>query len=421
MVLPESSTEQYRVQQGIAATTAAAAARLWGRVGDDFDRSWGEVRGRMLTIVETGRAATVAAALPYTAAALKETGQDADPVGVLNAGTFLSSAPDGRTVVGLLDEAPIKAKVAVGGGLPAADALSSAGKWLTMSVLTLMADTRREVYGADIIQRPTVTGFVRMLNPPSCKDCIVLAGKWFRWNTGFDRHPRCDCMHIPASEDAAGDMRTDPYAMFNEMTPEEQEKTFGRSEARALREGADIYQVVNQSSRKLATANSRIDQIYRTAGTRTNAVKMLREQGFIMDRGQVVVARSPGVRTDAEILAAGRGRGAVTIAGQTVTTNRAARFDAAQTGVRDPLQRSTMTVAERQLYDAHYRLDYALRTGRIPRSIGPNTADIYANAITATPEKIAELRQELARQIATLNKPRTPESVRRVARALGLL
>lgn len=421
MVLPESSSEQYRIQQGIAATTTAAASRLWRRVGDDFDRSWAEVRGRMLTVVETGRAATVAAALPYTAAVLRETGQGSDPVGALNSAAFLSAAPDGRTVGGLLDEAPIQAKLAVGGGLTAADSLASAGTWLTTALLTLMADTRREVYGADIIQRPSVTGYVRMLNPPSCKDCIILAGKWFRWNTGFERHPRCDCLHVPSAENAAGDMRTDPYEMFKAMSPDEQVKAFGRSEARAIREGADIYKVVNQSTRKLATANSRIDQIYRTAGTRTNAVKMLREQGFILGRGQVVVPRSPGVRTDAEILAAGRGRGAVTIAGQTVTTGRAARFDAAQTGVRDPLQRSTMTVAERQLYDAHYRLEYALRTGRVPRSIGPNTADIHANAITATPEKIAELRQELAKQIATLTKPRTPESVRRVARALGIL
>ena len=110
----------------------------------------------------------------------------------------------------------------------------------------------------------------------------------------------------------------------------------------------------------------------------------------------------------------------VTIGGQTVTTNRAAKFDAAASGQRDPLRRSTMTAAERRLYDAHYRLDYALRTGTMPRSIGPSTADIHANTIPATPEKIARLREELRLQVAVLNKRGTPDSVRRLARLLGL-
>ncbi len=93
-----------------------------------------------------------------------------------------------------------------------------------------------------------------MLNPPSCSRCIILAGRWYRWNEGFRRHPRCDCQHIPASESVAGDMRVDPYETFRSMTLEEQERTFGRSQARAIRDGADIYRVVNINQRGLATA-----------------------------------------------------------------------------------------------------------------------------------------------------------------------
>ena len=420
-MLPEAASEQYRVQQGITAVTVASVNRIWARMGDDFDESWETLRGRAVTVAETGRGAAVSAAIGYTAAVLRETGFDAPSIGQLNPDAFLSAAPDGRAVAGLLDQAPVKAKTLVSRGLTTSAALAAAGQWLSTATLTLMADTRREVYGADIIQRPAVTGYVRMLNPPSCADCIILAGKWFRWNTGFERHPRCDCIHVPAPENAAQDPRTDPYETFKSMGAEQQERTFGRSEARAIREGADIYKTVNQSNRKLSTANSRIDQIYRTAGTRTNAVRMLRQEGFILERGQKVVPLSPGVRTDAQILAAGRGRGTVTIAGQSLTTGRAARFDAAQTGARDPLNRTTMTAAERRLYDAHYRLEYALRTGNVPRSIGVNTADRYATPIIATPAKLAELRTALADQIALLGKKSTPESVRRVARALGLL
>lgn len=420
-MLPRASAEQYRIQQGIATTAAAAVGKLWRGMGDEFDASWERIGPQLLNVVEKGRRAAVAQAIPYTGAVLREMGQAAAAEGVLAPDAFLASAPDGRSMESLYDQSVVKAKTAVAGGATAEASLAQAGRWLTLVTLTTLADTRRMVYQADIIQRPTVTGFVRMLNPPSCSRCIVLAGKWFRWNEGFQRHPKCDCTHIPAAEDVSGDMRTDPYATFKSMSNEQQETVFGRSEARAIREGADIYRVVNQSVRKMKTANCAVDQIYRTAGTRSNAIRMLREQGFILDRGQVAVPLSPGVRTDAQILAAGRGRGTVTIAGQQRTTNRAAQYDAAATGERDVLRRSTMTAAERRLYDAHYRLQQALTTGTIPRSIGPSSADRYANAILATRERIAELQAELQRELNALGNRSTPESVRRLARALGLL
>ncbi|MFT4281183.1 hypothetical protein [Microbacterium sp.] len=412
-------SSQYEQQQAIAATTGAAVNLAWSRMGDDFDASWRRVGPDVLGLVDAGRGAAVREAFGYTAAVLEETNQTAPPVGDLSPNAFLSSTPDGRSVAGLYEQAVIGAKESIADGASVDDALAQSGRWMQMATLTLLADTRRMVYEADIASRPALTGYVRMLNMPSCGRCIPLAGKWYRWNDGFKRHERCDCTHIPASENIAGSLVTDPYAAFDSMTEAEQDRAFGRSEARALREGADMYAVMNQKIRKLSTARSQIDTIYRTAGTRTNAVRMLRERGFIKDRGRVVVPRSPGVRTDAQILAAGRGKGTVRIGGQTVTTARASRYDAVASGRRDPLNRSTMTAGERRLYDAHYRLAYAQRNGRVPRSIGPSSADVYANAIEATPAKLAELRRAYEAQLAAM-KDGAADGVRRVADALGI-
>lgn len=423
--------DQYRRQQAIATTTSATLRKLWRRMGDDFDTSWASLRPAALELVQDGRQAAVTQALGYTTAVLTETNQRDDPTGDLDAARFLETTPDGRRVDTLLDEAVIKAKIGVGRGLSAEEGLAIGGRFLTMATLTLLADTRRDVFSADIIQRPSVAGYVRMLNPPSCNRCVILAGKWFRWNEGFERHPKCDCQHIPGSENVVGDERTDPYALFRLLSPAEQERAFGRSEARAIREGADIYRVVNVSNPKrgLATAAGArkfgspsrftVDDIYRNAGTRTNAIRMLREEGYILDRGQVAISRSPGVLTDAQVIAAGRGRGTVRIGGQQVTTNRAARFDAAATGRRDPLRRSTMTAGERRLYDAHYRLAYAQRNGVVPRSIGPNSADLFANSIPATPARLAELRQSLERELAVLSTG-SSRGTKALADALGI-
>ncbi len=128
-----------------------------------------------------------------------------------------------------------------------------------------------------------------------------------------------------------------------------------------------------------------VDDIYRVAGTRTNAIRLMQREGYILDRGQVTVARAPGVRTDAQILAAGRGRGTVTIGGQTATTRRASRFDAAQTGQRDPLNRATMTAAERRLYDANYRLQYARTTGNV-RAVSGSAAPTSSRRRSRRPQ-----------------------------------
>lgn len=434
MTNPEAAVSQYDRQRAIAVLTAARLRRLWGRVGDDFDSGWAAVRSEAVATLQLGRAATVHAAIQYTPAVLAETGQTAAPYGALVPAAFLDTEPNGMRVGTTLDLAPTLAKTAVGRGLAPSAAVGQVSRWMTGTSLTMLADTRRDVYQADIIQRPTISGYVRMLTPPSCRDCVILAGKHYRWNTGFQRHPRCDCIHIPASEALAGDLTTDPYAYFRSLSEEEQARVFGEVEAQAIRDGADIYRAVNLSNRGLATAagNRRygtpfkrtLEDIYRRDPDRRFVVANMQHHGWIT--GPQVAGGNilgSGDRT-AQILAAGRGRGTYTVGGQVLTTKRAARYDAARSGVRDPLNRATMTAAERRLYDAYYRNSWA-QAGYHPNSIGANSADrgLGLRPVTAGERREAEetLRRELALMEADPSSGRraAPESVRELARILG--
>ncbi|WP_416394214.1 MULTISPECIES: hypothetical protein [unclassified Curtobacterium] len=391
---------------------------------DDFDRSWANTRPGMLSLVQTARAAAAASALTYLPAVLDETDQRGDPVGVIDTAGFLATAPDGRDMGVLLDESTIRAKQAVARGATAADALATAGTWLTGTLLTVMADTGRGVVAADIAQRPTVTGYVRMLNPPSCDRCAILAGKWYRWNEGFARHPRCDCRHIPASEDMAGDLRTDPYAYFKSLSTADQYRLFGKSNARAINEGADIYRVVNINTRGLATVKSARkygtphrmtpDDIFKVAGTRTNAIRLLEREGYIT--GPQV--RGGNIRGQLE------GYGQLGKGGKARAATDAVRT-ARRTGERDPLNRYTMTAAERRLYDAKVRLDVA-RTGVYPRSIGANSADKYVRPEPITPRQLELIEQQYRDEVAKLRpavgsgmRP-APPSVLRLAQLLQI-
>ncbi|MEU4570841.1 hypothetical protein [Micromonospora sp. NPDC023956] len=102
-------------------------------------------------------------------------------------------------------------------------------------------------------------------------------------------------MHIPAREDTADDLRTDPKAYFGSLTTVEQERLFTKSGAEAIRAGADIAQVVNVRSgmyeaagRQFTTVNAgrrpRLmpEQILReAAGNREEALRLLRLHRYL--------------------------------------------------------------------------------------------------------------------------------------------
>lgn len=408
--------------------TVAALTRLWTKAGIEFDDGWWQIRGRAVETLQLGRAATIHAAIPYTSEVLAETRQEGVPSGALVPATFLAAAPDGYPVTETLDALPIRAKQAVAGGASALEARASASAWLSGVALTMLADTRRGIYEADMVQRPRVTGYVRMLNPPSCPRCVILAGKRFLWNQGFQRHPNCDCIHIPASEALAGDLTTDPYAYFNSMSEKEQDRWFGKHNAQAVRDGADIYRVQNTRMRGLGTAKGNrrygtpnrrtVEDIYLRDPDRKFVIENLRYHGYItgpQTAGGNILGNDPAGR----ILAAGRGRGTYTVGGQTVTTSRAAKYDALVSGKRDPLNRATMTAAERRLYDAAYREQWA-RAGYRPSSVGANSADRGLGLRPITPGEASHARDNLARELGVVADPSTPASVRELARLLGL-
>jgi hypothetical protein len=407
VLLPQPAADHYQLQQRIGALVATVAGSLWARMDDDFDAAWRQLEREILAIVTEGQEAAARTVGPYLEAVLFDTEQVDLPAGDLVPTAFAGTSGDGRDLDTLLYGSVTTAKRAVEAGYATDEALARGGRWLTLTALTAVADANREAVQAGIGFRPAIAGWVRMLNPPSCSRCIILAGKWFRWNEGFQRHPRCDCRHIPAGEQLAGDLTTDPYEAFQSMTKAEQDREFGRIGARAIRDGGDIYRIVNIQQRGLATARAAakwgtpsrmtIDDIYRTAGNRTNAVRMMTEQGYIT-----------GPQTaGGTVLGAREGFGELGRGGTRVAATTAVR-DARITGVRDPLNRYTMTAAERRLYDAHLMRQTVL-SGRNPW--------LHDLPLSDAERDLAE--RIYLKQVNDL--PNQPRQVHELARRLGIL
>ncbi|MGB3443881.1 MAG: hypothetical protein WBA97_34520 [Actinophytocola sp.] len=112
-------------------------------------------------------------------------------------------------------------------------------------VKTGLGDTARAAVQSGMQARPSVTGYVRMLRGTSCARCAILAGRHYKSAVAFNRHKRCDCIHVPAAEDVDDDWTTDPDTYFRSLSREEQDRLFTKTGAETIRMGGDMAQVVN--------------------------------------------------------------------------------------------------------------------------------------------------------------------------------
>ena len=190
-------------------------------------------RGSVSALVDVVAAAQSRAAYESLSAVprmLAEQGISPDAEAEARVRALTYTASDGRSLDGLMDFAK---------------APEVTRSQFDMIVLTQLSDVARSASLLGSLVRPAASGYVRMLEGASCSRCVVLAGKFYKYNAGFDRHPQDDCRHIPSSENVAGDLTTDPREHFDSLSAAEQDAAFTKAGAEAIREGADIGQVVN--------------------------------------------------------------------------------------------------------------------------------------------------------------------------------
>lgn len=153
-------------------------------------------------------------------------------------------------------------------------------------VAALVTDAARGAESVSITTRSRV-GYVRYVSPPCCSRCAILAGRFYRFSSGFLRHPGCDCTHLPT---------TDPRSEFiqdpSDLVDKGLVRGISKADIRALDEGADLNQLVNVRSRSagltaggqaLARGNRLTPAgVYARSGEdRAKALNLLAANGYI--------------------------------------------------------------------------------------------------------------------------------------------
>lgn len=154
-------------------------------------------------------------------------------------------------------------------------------------VLSLIQDASRTAAICDIATRPPVTGYVREVGGACCARCAVLAGRVYRYSTGFQRHPGCRCSMTPTTLSAGGSLTLDATAAFRAG----QVRGLSKADAQAIDMGADISQVVNvrRAQAGLTVGSSVIERagrltpqgILRLVEDRDRQTVLLRRYGYI--------------------------------------------------------------------------------------------------------------------------------------------
>lgn len=246
-----SATRHYR-QSSLLARRAAAEAR---RVAKRGPRA-------VAVVVAAHQAAQARVSEAAVSAMLAEQGLDAPPVGRVNPAAF-TTAP--ATFLAMVESAALTDRL----------------------VVSLVQDAGRSAESVSSAARPQV-GHVRYLSPPSCSRCAVLAGRFYRYSSGFQRHPGCDCVMVPTTEDASPGLVADP----TDLVAEGKVTGLSKADLEAIRDGADLNQVVNvrragagllESGRVLARQGRLTPEgVYRVASSRAEAVELLTRFGYLL-------------------------------------------------------------------------------------------------------------------------------------------
>lgn len=243
MPLPEAAESYYRTQQRISLSTLVLARRLWAKLGaGDFDEAWRALGPQLLVVLMAGQRSAVAQAVAYVPQVLDELNVNATPAAEVVPGALVGVASDGRPLDSLLYQAVVAARMALGRGVPLSRALGSGGAVLDRIVSTQVVDAGRAAESVASVVIPEVKMYVRMLVLPSCPQCAVLAGRrYYMMRDAFERHPNCDCRHIPCTEAVVGDLTVDPM----EAIRAGQVKLSVADRKAILEDGADPAKVIN--------------------------------------------------------------------------------------------------------------------------------------------------------------------------------
>ena len=292
----QATRAHQRQQERTADQSAAAVTEVWDRLDpDDIGPSWAGLVPRATTILAAAQMAGAMGSLDYLDDLL---GAAAPSLTGINPEALAGTASDGRQLETLLLQPGITTRTLIQRGVPPTRALASGRMQLHTIATTQTADAARASEQLGMAVRPRVVAYTRVVSASACSRCMILAGREYSWSTGFLRHPRCKCTMQPLRAGERVEGHDNPRDLFDGLTRAEQDRRFGKGAAEAIREGADMSQVVN-ARRGMSTPSHGGPARYPTEGTTRRGYAGRRLGNLTDTSGRYVRSATPRLMPDA--------------------------------------------------------------------------------------------------------------------------
>lgn len=282
----------YFQQQATVRSTAISAQSVWRSMPDgSLATKWDwfdSVVPALTDLVALGQFTNAARAEAYVVQSAALQGSAASDIPDLLPVAFLSATTD---VEEWVTGAMARTSGLIVDGAPEIAAKTSGLATLLRVLGTLPADSGREAVGAGIAVHPGLHGYFRHLRTPSCSRCAVLAGAFYKWSTGFKRHPLCDCVHVPAAEDYDdGGFDAAEAVKAGNVTG------LSKADTQAILDGADPSQVINIHRKAGGVQTTELfgRKVQTTSvGTTKRSLYGSRQTDFVKAKGRYTVAKVP--------------------------------------------------------------------------------------------------------------------------------
>lgn len=257
---------------------------------------------QMAVLLATGQLAQVLESAQYLEQVAAAQGLPPAP-SVLRPSGLVGRTAAGGDLTEVLELPSIRVSALVTSGVDGGAATDSGAAMLARMVSNEVTQAGNNATQIGVAGNPGFRGYIRMMKPPSCGRCAVMAGSWWEWNDGFPRHPGCDCIHVPAADRAAATNgkppwsanleAKDPKTYFDSLSEANQDRYFGKAQADAIRGGANVTRTVNANARAAGLrafdsgsgpAGPRLTpkQVFAQAGDdRDAAVRLLTDNGYL--------------------------------------------------------------------------------------------------------------------------------------------
>lgn len=259
-----AANNHYERQARLIVVAVAAARRAWNLNRPDL----------LVPTLASLQAKAAQEAEAAVNAMVAEQGLVAPTVGALGLRAF-TGASDGGPLGSLLERA---------------DSLAT----LLAMAVTQIADTGRSAGGVALTARPKLSGYIRNVGSTCCSRCAILAGRFYRYSSGFERHPNCRCTMVPTTTAGFGEHIETPDDLFREGRITD----LTNAQRGALEDGADISRVINANRGGLSPVGRGLRQtselsrgggvrltpysIYKLASTRDEAIRLLGQHGYLV-------------------------------------------------------------------------------------------------------------------------------------------